>query len=239
VEQFEVSKAGADQTALAVHVENVTAEGVAPLRAELEQALKAKYPSMDETNVQVRFESADAGAALRGNGIFLMILAGLLMFGYIYFRYDFSFAMAALFGLVHDVLIMLSLMVILRSFVNLGDQFTVAVFAVIFASTLYSAAVFRRVMENRKALRHKALSIVEVAEKSIKESKGRLIGIALPLLLMLVTLAIIGTGDARAFAWPAAIGILSGLYGALFINGYIWALMESNSSSEKEKAEKA
>lgn len=239
LEQFEVSKAGADETVLAVHVKNIAAEGVAPLRAGLEQALKAKYPAMDETNVQVRFESAEAGAALKGNGIFLMVLAGLLMFGYIYFRFDFNFAAAALFGIVHDVLIMLSLTVILRSFVDFGSGFITAVFAAIAASTLYSAVVFRRVMENRKALRLRSLSLTEVAQRSIKESTGRLAGVALPLLIMLAALALIGTGDARAFAWPAFIGILSGLYGALFINGYLWALMESNGSGEKEKTQKA
>ena len=49
-----------------------------------------------------------------------------------------------------------------------------------------------------------------------------------------MALCILGVASIREFALPIIVGILSGVYSANMINGYIWAWLE-----EKRKARKA
>lgn len=55
------------------------------------------------------------GATLLSNAFYSVLLASALMLVYIVIRFDLNSGLAAVFGLTHDVLIMLSFMVLFRS----------------------------------------------------------------------------------------------------------------------------
>ena len=52
--------------------------------------------------------------------------------------------------------------------------------------------------------------------------------------MTIVCLYIFGVSSIREFALPIIVGIISGVYSANMINGYVWAFLE-----EKKRAKKA
>ena len=55
-------------------------------------------------------------------------------------------------------------------------------------------------------------------------------------LITIVALCILGVASIREFALPIIVGILSGVYSANMINGYVWAFLEEKRRSRKAKA---
>ena len=75
---------------------------------------------------------------------------------------------------------------------------------------------------------------VDVVNRSVQECLGRTINTTLTTLITIVLLYILGVDSIREFALPIIVGLLSGVYSANMINGYVWAFLE-----EKRKARKA
>ena len=93
---------------------------------------------------------------------------------------------------------------------------------------------------DEKAIRENARKMpsstprVDVVNRSIKECLGRTINTTLTTLVTIVCLYIFGVSSIREFALPIIVGIISGVYSANMINGYVWAFLE-----EKKRAKKA
>lgn len=234
--QFE---AGRTDTSLWVKVYGVTNDGIKPLRSGLESALAAKYTAMDVNNVQLSFLSASVAGSAQGNAIFILVLMALLAFGFVYFRYDFDFATAAIAGIVHDALIMLSFVVFLRSSLRADNLLVTAIFAVMVTGIMANGVLFRQIMENARTIKLRTMPKMEIAKLSVRQSAGRIIGITLCALLVTGMTAIIGGAALADFACPAAIGILACAASTLLLSAPIWALLQNAGSQEKASPEKA
>ena len=84
------------------------------------------------------------------NAIWSVVLASILMLVYIAIRFDFASGVAAVIGLLHDVLIMLSFMVILRSFVQMNSSFIAAMLTIVGYSINNTIVIFDRIRENKR-----------------------------------------------------------------------------------------
>ena len=162
-----------------------------------------------------------------------VLIAALCMLIYIAIRFDFNSGAAAVLGLVHDVLIMLSFMVILRSFVQMNSSFIAAMLTIVGYSINNTIIIFDRIRENARKM-PSSTPRVDVVNRSIKECLGRTINTTLTTLVTIVSLYIFGVSSIREFALPIIVGIISGVYSANMINGYVWAFLE-----EKKRAKKA
>ena len=136
-------------------------------------------------------------------------------------------------GLVHDVLMMLSFMVLLRSVVQMNSSFIAAMLTIVGYSINNTIVIFDRIRENAKKL-SPDMPRVDVVNRSVQECLGRTINTTLTTLITIVLLYILGVDSIREFALPIIVGLLSGVYSANMINGYVWAFLE-----EKRKARKA
>ena len=170
---------------------------------------------------------------LASGGFGGLLIAALCMLIYIAIRFDFNSGAAAVLGLVHDVLIMLSFMVILRSFVQMNSSFIAAMLTIVGYSINNTIIIFDRIRENARKM-PSSTPRVDVVNRSIKECLGRTINTTLTTLVTIVCLYIFGVSSIREFALPIIVGILSGVYSANMINGYVWAFLE-----EKKRARKA
>ena len=83
--------------------------------------------------------------------------------------------------------------------------------------------IFDRIRENNRKAELASLKRDEVVNISIKESLGRTINTTLTTLVTIVSLYILGVDAIREFSLPIIVGILSGVYSANMINGYVWA----------------
>ena len=74
---------------------------------------------------------------------------------------------------------------------------------------------------------------MDIVNRSVKECLGRTVNTTATTLITIVMLYVLGVASIRQFALPIIIGIVSGVYSANMINGYVWAFLE-----EKRKAYK-
>ena len=239
IAEWQISKAGQAQTELQIRVKEISDEGVHALREGLEGALAPKYPGMDTENAEVGYVGPVAGRTLLSNALYSVLLATVLMLGYIAIRFDFNSGVAAIAGLLHDVLITLSFMVLLRSFVQVNSSFIAAMLTIVGYSINNTIVIFDRIRENRKKTAYASLSRVDLVDASVKESLGRTINTSLTTLITIVTLYIMGVDAIREFALPIIIGLLSGLYSANLINGHLWALLEARRPGNKARPKRA
>ena len=232
LKDYAVSVQGSNRDSINIRIKAIDEDGVQGVQASITEALQTKYPNAAIYG-DVNYVGPVAGATLLRNAFFSVLIAALCMLIYIAIRFDFNSGAAAVLGLVHDVLIMLSFMVILRSFVQMNSSFIAAMLTIVGYSINNTIIIFDRIRENARKM-PTSTPRVDVVNRSIKECLGRTINTTLTTLVTIVCLYIFGVSSIREFALPIIVGIISGVYSANMINGYVWAFLE-----EKKRAKKA
>ncbi len=229
-----VSVAGEDGTTMQARIPSLDSEDeIQLLQAGLEEKLLTLYPQMDTEGATASYVGPVAGRMLVRNAIFSVLLAAALMLLYIAIRFDFASGVAAVMGLLHDVLIMLSFMVILRSVIQMNSSFIAAMLTIVGYSINNTIVIFDRIRQNKKKPACAGLTRAQVADVSVKESLGRTINTTLTTLATIVCLYVLGVSAIREFSLPIIIGILAGVYSANLINGYVWAGLEGMRRGKK------
>lgn len=226
-----VTVQGENKDEVNIRIKDIGLEDTQTVQKTFVEKIAEKYPNVSQSG-DVNYVGPVAGRTLVSNAIWSVVIASALMLVYIAIRFDLNSGIAAVLGLVHDVLIMLSFMVLLRSFIQMNSTFIAAMLTIVGYSINNTIVIFDRIRENAKKL--PTAPREEVANLSVKESLGRTILTTLTTLITIVALCILGVPSIREFALPIIVGILSGVYSANLINPYIWAALE-----EKRKARKA
>lgn len=240
VSQYQIQKTGATQTGLMLRVGSEIGEtDTQDFQKELETLLLEKYPDIDVKDSELRYVGPVAGQVLLTNAIMSVLLAALLMLIYIAVRFDFNSGLAAVIGLLHDVLIMLSFMVLLRSVIQMNSSFIAAMLTIVGYSINNTIVIFDRIRENNKRGQLAHLGREEIAKISVKESLGRTINTTLTTLITIVSLYVLGVDAIKEFSLPIIIGIVAGVYSANMINGYVWAALENSRKKRGKKQNKA
>lgn len=234
--EYKISTSGENGQSLQIRIAQLSDEAeIQGLQSALEAQLLQKYPDMDTETATVGYVGPVAGAALVRNAIFSVVIAAVLMLVYIAFRFDFNSGLAAVIGLLHDVLIMISFMVILRSIIQMNSSFIAAMLTIVGYSINNTIVIFDRIRENNQKPAYASLKREAVVGISVKESLGRTINTTLTTLVTIVTLYVMGVDTIREFSLPIIIGILAGVYSANLINGYVWAFLEEHKLSRKDQ----
>ena len=233
ISSYTVTVQGANDNEINIRIKDVAKDDIQKVQADFETGIKEKYADAESIG-DVNYVGPVAGATLVKNAIISVLLAAVLMLIYIAIRFDFNSGVSAVFGLLHDVLIMLSFMVIFRSVIQMNSSFIAAALTIVGYSINNTIVIFDRIRENHKKM--PTAPKEEVTNLSIKESLGRTICTTITTLITIVALCILGVASIREFALPIIVGILSGVYSANMINGYVWAFLEEKRKNRKAKA---
>ena len=228
-----VTVQGSNNNEANIRIKEISKDDIQKVQADFEAGIKETYPEAVSIG-DVNYVGPVAGATLVKNAVISVLLAAALMLIYIAIRFDLNSGIAAVFGLLHDVLIMLSFMVIFRSVIQMNSSFIAAALTIVGYSINNTIVIFDRIRENAKKM--PTVAREEVTNISIKESLGRTICTTVTTLITIVALCILGVASIREFALPIIVGILSGVYSANMINGYVWAFLEEKRRSRKAKA---
>ena len=231
-----VTVQGRDNNEVNIRIKDISKDDIQKVQADFEAGIKETYPEAVSIG-DVNYVGPVAGATLVRNAIISVLLAAGLMLIYIAIRFDLNSGIAAVFGLLHDVLIMLSFMVIFRSVIHMNSSFIAAALTIVGYSINNTIVIFDRIRENAKKM--PTAPREEITNISIRESLGRTICTTVTTLITIVALCILGVASIREFALPIIVGILSGVYSANMINGYVWAFLEEKRASRKAKGKKA
>ncbi|MCR5296461.1 MAG: protein translocase subunit SecF [Clostridiales bacterium] len=236
IKSYTIAVQGSQGNEINVRIKDVAKDDIQKVQSEFEEGIKDKYPELESVG-DVNYVGPVAGATLVKNAVISVLLASALMLVYIAIRFDLNSGLSAVFGLLHDVLIMLSFMVIFRSFIQMNSSFIAAALTIVGYSINNTIVIFDRIRENAKKM--PAAKKEDVTNISIRESLGRTICTTLTTLITIVALCILGVASIREFALPIIVGILSGVYSANMINGYVWAFLEEKRRARRTKAKKA
>lgn len=146
-------------------------------------------------------------------GLLALGAAVVLMFAYIWFRFEPQFGFGAVAGLLHDVVLVFGLIVLLRLEFNLN--MVAAILTVIGYSMNDTVVVFDRLRENLR--KYKTMPLREVIDLSINETLSRTIITGLTAILALGGLAIFGGKALFGFSIIMMFGIALGTYSSIYV----------------------
>jgi len=194
----------------------------AAVRAQLQATLTAGGQKVDLRRVEA--VSPQVGTELAEQGGLSMIIAMLLIFAYVMFRFQWKFAAGAVAALAHDVIITVGFF----SIFSLPFDLTVvaAVLAVIGYSLNDTVVAFDRIRENFFKLR--GVLAAESMNTSINEMLARTIITGLTTLLVLFALLIFGGESIAPFSIALIVGIIVGTYSSVYIASAIALLLGVN-----------
>ena len=207
---------------------------------EVVSAFKAKYGDSVEVKANPEMINATASENLIQKALLSVGIAMLLMLIYIAFRFDFFSGLAALCAQFHDVLIMLSLVIIFR--IQINSSLIAGIITIVAYSINNTIVIFDRVRENMAPYKHTDKSKLDfgyIIDTSVTESLTRALFTSFTTLITIIVLAAWGVQSLTDFALPIIFGILAGLYSSIFVAPSIWGLMMNARRNKQRKARKA
>ena len=157
------------------------------------------------------------GKELFKNSLIALTLAILGIIAYLSFRFRFDYALAAILGLVHDVLFVCGVFSILGLVYNvqIDGLFVTAILTVIGFSVHDTIVVFDRIRENLRYY-SKKMSFGEIVDASVNQTLARSINTSVTTLITLLALYFFGGVTTRDFVLCMILGIMIGTYSSIF-----------------------
>lgn len=179
------------------------------------QTVQGEYKNAEL--IQVSSVGPTLGNELFKNSLIALILAVVGMVGYISFRFKFEYAVAAILGLVHDVLFVCGVFSLLGIFcdVQIDGLFLTAILTIIGYSINDTIVTFDRIREN---LRYygKKMSFGEIVDASVNQTLTRNINTSLTVFLTLAALYFFGGVTTKDFVLAMLLGVVIGAYSSIF-----------------------
>ena len=170
------------------------------------------------------------------NAIFSIVISLIGIILYITFRFKFSYGISSVICLVHDALMMVASVILLR--VEVNSMFIAAVLAIIGYSINNTIVVFDRVRENLKKKDKDNLSkeeLKDVVNISIKETMARSIYTSLTTLLPVIALLVMGSREILTFNVAMIVGLIAGTYSSLLLAGWLYVFFASKRKNNNKK----
>lgn len=162
---------------------------------------------------RTEFIGPTVGEELKEAGVIAVALSLLGIIAYIWFRFEWQFAIAGVAALAHDVVITIGL------FAVTGWEFNLATVAALLTIAGYSindtVVVFDRVRENLR--KYKQESLPSLLNRSVNDTLSRTVMTSLTTLVALSALAVFGGEIIRGFTYALIWGIAIGTYSSIFV----------------------
>ncbi len=186
--------------------------GEAGQQAAVEK-VRAALGTTDYDFRRVEFVGPKVGDELKRAGLWAVILSLIGITIYIWFRFEFPFAINALFITAHDILTTLGLFSLLQLDFNLTS--VAAILTLAGYSLNDTVVVFDRVRENMR--KYRKMPLEQLLNKSINDTLSRTISTSLATLLAVMAILFFAGPVVQGFALAMAWGILVGTYSSIYV----------------------
>ncbi|MCK4312623.1 MAG: protein translocase subunit SecF [Candidatus Cloacimonetes bacterium] len=178
--------------------------------------IKRNFPNNIKPETLIRLQEEvgpKIGEELRGKAILAIFWALLGIIIYIWWRFEFTFGIAAVIALFHDVIITVGI------FSLAGKEISLSIVAALLMIVGYSLndtiVVFDRIREDLKIFRRESYG--SVINHSINETLSRTIITSLTTFMVVLSLFIFGGTVIHDFAFAILIGVVVGTYSSIFV----------------------
>ncbi len=187
--------------------EQSTQQAVARVRAALEKAVPGT--TIQRTDAV----GASVSAELFRNGLAALGVSLLMILVYIWFRFEWQFAVGAVVTLVLDITKAIGFLALTR--IEFDLVMVAAILTILGYSTNDKVVVYDRVRENLR--KYKSMPLRELIDLSINETLNRTLGTSMTVFLASLPLALFGGESISGFAWVMLFGIVVGTSSSIFI----------------------
>jgi preprotein translocase subunit SecD/preprotein translocase subunit SecF len=184
-----------------------TQVAVSKVRAALEGSIQGvKIVRVDAVGASVSSE-------LFRNGLLALGISLLMILAYIWFRFEWQFAVGAVVTLILDVTKAIGFLALTR--IEFDLVMVAAVLTILGYSTNDKVVVYDRVRENLR--KYKTMPLRDLIDLSINETLNRTLGTSMTVFLASLPLAVFGGASISGFAWVMLFGIVVGTSSSIFI----------------------
>ena len=193
--------------------------------------IKQVLGSEDYEFQKVELVGAQVGDELKKAGVVASIIAMVAISLYIWFRFEWQFALGAFLGLVHDVVITAGLL-------SLFDMdFSLTTVAAILTLAGYSVndtvVTYDRIRENLR--KFKKMPQVELLNKSINDIFSRTILTGLTTFLAALALLVFGGDTLRSFSFTIVWGVIVGTYSSIYVSTVLLNFFDLRATIEAQE----
>ena len=203
-------------------VENLS---LADLSEKIALTLKQSDPALKIERVES--VGSQVGDELYEDGALAILFVAIGIMLYLWLRFEWRFAVAAIVANMHDVVIILGFFAFFQWEFNL--TVLAAVLAVLGYSVNESVVVFDRVRENFRVMRKS--SVTEVVNNAITRTMSRTIMTHLSTQTVVICMLIFGGEILHNFSIALTIGILFGIYSSIMVGCPLAILLGTNQSN--------
>lgn len=179
---------------------------------------------------RVELVGPQVGDELKKDGIIASVIAVVAISLYIWFRFEWQFALGAMIGLIHDIITTVGLL----SF--FGFDFSLTTVAAILTLAGYSVndtvVTYDRIRENLR--KFKKMPQYELLNKSINDIFSRTILTGITTLLAATALLIWSGDTLRSFSFTIVWGVIVGTYSSIYISGVFLNLFDLRKSADDQ-----
>jgi preprotein translocase SecF subunit len=202
---------------------------------EAEQAAVAKLkvalgPGIEYRSVEV--VGPKVSGELAQQGILAVVLSIFCVLFYIWFQFEWQFAVGAVLSLLHDVVLSIGL------FCLIGLEFNLSIIAALLTIVGYSlndtVVVFDRIREFLR--KYKSMPLADLIDFSMNSVLPRTLLTSVTTLIALTALYIFGGEVISGFTFAMIWGVLVGTYSSIFIASPVLILLGTNREGAKELA---
>ena len=179
---------------------------------------------------RVELVGSVVGEELTMNAIIAVLISWVLIVLYIAYRFEFTFGIAAIGSLLHDVLVVLGVFSLLQY--EIDSAFIAAILTVVGYSINDTIVIFDRIRENLK-LRRRGGRYEELVEDSLWQTMTRSIYTSVTVLVCVLSLYFFGGETTKGFALALTIGMFIGAYSSIFNAAPVWVILANRKDKRR------
>ena len=213
---------GEDQVAIRLDTPPGNEAATQAAITKVRQAVEAASPG---TRI-VRTDAVGASVSqeLFRDGMLALGLSLLMILIYIWFRFEWQFAVGAVVTLILDVTKAIGFLVVTR--IEFDLVMVAAILTILGYSTNDKVVVYDRMRENLR--KYKTMPLRQLIDLSINETLNRTLGTSMTIFLASLPLALFGGSSLSGFAIMMLFGIVVGTSSSIFIAAPILLLLGEN-----------
>jgi preprotein translocase subunit SecF len=196
---------------------------------KMRNAIVSSYPGAHVGGVES--VSGKVSNELFRTGMIALVLAMLGITIYIWFRFEWHFAVGALFALFHDVALTLGFFALTQLEFDLN--IVAAILTIIGYSLNDTIVVYDRIRENMR--KYRKMGIEELLDLSVNETLSRTVVTSLSIGIVLAILLLLGPEVIFGFTAAMLLGIVIGTFSSVYVSAAILLWLRLNPDSFVQK----
>lgn len=150
---------------------------------------------------------------LINSAIWALVLVNVVIFAYVWLRFEWQFALGAVVSMIHDVMFTLGIFSLFR--LDFDTSIVAALLTILGYSINDTVVIYDRIRENLR--KFKRMPLGDLLDLSVNETMSRTIMTVGTVMMSLVALYFFGGEVIRGFTFAMLFGVVVGTYSSVFI----------------------